>query len=97
MKERQQHITIQIADQPQIDLDIRPEAEELVRKTERSVNKVWRRWCADFKHKSPGEVLAMVTYQYAKLYYELVDRIDRDEKMLSDFDAELSRLLLDVK
>lgn len=97
MKEKQQHITIQIADQPPIDLDIRPEAEEMVRKTERSVNKVWRRWCSDFKAKSSTEVLAMVTYQYAKLYYELVDRIDSDEKMLSDFDAELSRLLLEVK
>lgn len=97
MNEKQQHITIQIADQPPIHLDIRRDAEEMVRKTERSINKVWTRWCADFKQKSPTEVLAMVTYQYAKLYYELVERIDKDEKMLSDFDAELSRLLLQVK
>ncbi len=96
MKE-QQHITIQIADQPPIDLDIRRDAEEFVRKTERSVNKVWAHWCNDFKQKSPSEVLAMVAYQYAKLYYELVERIDRDEKMLTDFDQELSHLLLEVK
>lgn len=97
MKDKQQHITIQIADQPPIDLDIRPDAEQLVRRAERSVNLVWNRWCSDFKHKSPTEVLAMVTYQYAKLYYELIDRIEGDEKMLTDFDAELSRLLLEAK
>lgn len=94
MKDKQQHITIQIADQPPIDLDIRRDAEDLVRRAERSVNKVWAKWCADFRHKSSTEVLAMVTYQYAKLYYELLDRIEADEQTLTDFDAELSRLLL---
>lgn len=92
-----QHITIQIADQPPIDLNIKRDTEEMVRKTEKSINKVWATWCNDFKQKSSTEVLAMVTYQYAKLYYELLAKIEANEKTVADFEKKLDTLLLNMK
>ncbi len=92
----QQHITIKIANQPPIGLDIQRDREEMAHRVERNVNKVWARWCQDFRDRKPEEVLAMVAYQYAKLYYELQEQVDGCQGMLNDFEQELDRLLLDV-
>ena len=92
----QQHITIKIANQPPIGLDIPRDREEEAHRVERSVNKVWARWCQDFHDRKPEEVLAMVAYQYAKLYYELQEQVDGSLEGLADFEQQLDKLLLDV-
>lgn len=96
MTKNQQHITIKIANQPPIGLDIPRDREEMAHRVERSVNKVWARWCQDFRDRAPEEILAMVAYQYAKLYYELQEQVDSSHSTLAAFEQELDRLLLDV-
>ena len=63
--DKQQNITIKIADVAPISMTIDRSTEEWVREAERSVNQVWRTWRADFSDKTSKEVLAMVAYQFA--------------------------------
>lgn len=89
----QQNITIRIADVSPISMNIPAETEEVVRKAEFNVNKVWNKWRSDFPTKTSKEVLAMVTVQFAKRYYQLLDQIERQQNFFNDFEAELDRLL----
>ncbi len=88
-----QHNSLRSADTPPIGLDIRPDREEMVRRIEKNINTVWARWCDDFSDRTPHEVLAMVTYQYAKLYYELVERVEANEESITDFEKFLDDAL----
>lgn len=97
MKKDLQSITISIADQHGIGMDIPPETEALVRKVEHNVNKLWASWCEKYKKKSHQEVLAMVTFQYARHYYDLIEKIDANQKAIIDFEKELDSILLDIK
>lgn len=76
-----------------ISLTIDPRTEEIVRVAEYNVNKVWAKWHQEFSTKSSKEILAMVAYQFAKSYYQLLDQATKQEQLLSDFEAELDRLL----
>lgn len=60
---------------------------------ERSVNKVWSKWSTDFEGRNSKEVLAMVTFQFAKAYYQLLDQVNRQEALLADFERQLDELL----
>ncbi|MBD5171082.1 MAG: cell division protein ZapA [Bacteroidales bacterium] len=93
MKDRKQNITIRIADVEPISLTVKLEEEEMVRLAERQVNKVWSQWRSDFHTRTSKEVLAMVAYQFAHRYYELLGAVKERDKILSDFEAELDRLL----
>lgn len=88
-----QNITIKIADVAPISLTIAPESEEIVRVAERKVNEVWSKWRRDFENTTSKEVLAMVAYQFAKRYYQLLDVVSRQETLLAEFEGELDRLL----
>ena len=92
MKDKQ-NITIKIADVAPISMTIAPETEEVVRIAERNVNKVWNKWSHDFEGRSSKEVLAMLTFQFAKAYCQLVDQVNRQEDVLADFEAKLDALL----
>lgn len=94
MKE-QQNITIKIADVAPISLTINRQTEEYVREAERNVNKVWAAWTDEFKDKTSKEVLAMVAYQFAKLYYQLLPQMDARERFLEQFESDLDAILLD--
>lgn len=89
----QQNITIKIADVAPISMTIAPETEEVVRLAEYNVNKVWNAWRAKFVNNTAKEVLAMVTFQFAKRYYQLVQQSDLQKDLLEGFEAELDRLL----
>lgn len=88
-----QNITIKIGDVAPISMSIAPDSEEWIREAERSVNRVWSRWRAEFENKSSKEVLAMAAFQFAKLYFQLKHNVDSNQKILSDFEHELDRLL----
>ena len=49
-------------------------SQDFVRDVEESVNKLYDSWRREFPKKSDREVLAMVAYQYASHYAELVER-----------------------
>jgi len=88
-----QNITIKIADVAPISMTILPETEEIVRTAERKVNEVWTKWSHDFEGRTSKEVLAMVTFQFAKAYYQLMDQVNRQEQVLTDFENRLDSLL----
>lgn len=88
-----QNITIRVADVAPMSMTIKPDTEEIVRKAERNVNNLWSTWRGQFSKKSSKEVLAMVAYQFAKHYYELLDHIDAEQAVVAEFEAELDRLL----
>lgn len=96
MKETK-NITIQIAGQRTFNLDISPENIERMRQVEREVNGLWAKWCGDFPDKSPQDILAMVTFQYARHYYGLLDKVNDSEEMVTEFEKMLDAILLDIK
>lgn len=69
------------------------EGEELVRRAEYNVNKVWNAWRNDFSRCTPKELLAMVAFQFAKSYYQLFEQVEAQQKTIEEFEAELDRLL----
>ena len=91
------HITIQIAGQRTFNLDISPDNEGQMRQVEREVNKLWAKWCGDFPNKSPLDILAMVTFQYARYYYGLLDKVNDSEEKVTEFERMLDGILLDIK
>jgi hypothetical protein len=54
---------------------------------------VWQKWRSDFEKKSSKEVLAMVAFQFAKLYYQLLHNVNREQLLLADFENQLNNLL----
>lgn len=96
MKEKQ-HITIQIADVAPLDLSIEPEKEEMIRKTAQNVTTIWQQFSKQFKgKKNSKEVLAMVAFQFAKSYYELIEQADAEAESLAQAEKAFDDILLDV-
>lgn len=90
------NISIRIADQPRMQLRIPASQEELVRRAEANINELWRKWSAmdDFKDKSSPEILAMVTFRFAQLYFGAMEMSDRVDKTLSGLEKSLDKMLL---
>lgn len=74
-------------------MTIDPLTEQVVREAEYNVNKVWSTWRHEFENKTSKEVLAMVAFQFAKLFYQLSHSVNERQHVLDDFEAELDRLL----
>lgn len=89
----EQNITIRIADVSPISTRIPAETEELVRRAEHNVNKVWNAWRNTYTARDSKEIIAMVAFQFAKSYYQLLEQVDRQKSILDDFETELNRLL----
>lgn len=87
------NITIKIADVAPLPMTVRRENEAVIREAERAVNRVWKTWRKEFDTKSSKEVLAMVAWQFARLYFELSHSVDEQQKFLTEFEAELDSLL----
>ena len=89
------NITIRIADLPRIPLRIPREQEETARQAEESINELWRKWSAksDFKDKSSAEILAMVTFRFAQLYFSAEEASRRVDIALRDLETSLDKML----
>lgn len=74
-------------------MSIKPADEEVVREAERSVNKVWQTWRAQYDDKTSKEVLAMAAFQFAKLFFSLQHSVEARQRTIEGFEAELDRLL----
>lgn len=90
------NITIRIAGLAPFPLSINRADEELIRNAEYNVNALWRKWCGRFKDRTPQEVMGMVAFQFAKLYFLIMAQASSMEEILSDFEAELDDILLKV-
>lgn len=91
------NITIRIANQPPIPLSINREDEEVIRTAEYNLNRLWNSWSTKFKSKSPTEVLAMVAFRFAELFFTQTALAKDTEDALASFEARLDEILLDVE
>lgn len=90
---RQQNITIKIADVAPISMTINSDTEQTVREAEYNINRLWSAWRIDFDSKTSKEVLAMVAFQFAKKYYQLAHAVEERSEVIKAFETELDRLL----
>lgn len=88
------NITIRIADQAPLSLVINREDEELKRTAEYNVNRLWSSWSTKFKTKTSHEVLAMVAFRFAELFYMQSAAVDDMSEIVADFEKELDSILL---
>lgn len=93
MTEDKLNITIRIAGQNPVALKINRADEERVRNAEYQVNRLWSRWLQRFPDKSPTEVLAMVAYQFAELYFNANRVSEEANALLEKFETELDKML----
>ena len=96
MKDKPLNITIRIADLPRIPLTIPASSEELVRRAEENINALWNRWKdkEEFREKSSAEVLAMVTFRFAQLYYANLEASASLQDTLASIETRFDELLL---
>lgn len=93
MTEDKLNITIRIAGQNPVALKINRADEERVRNAEYQVNRLWSRWLQRFPDKNSTEVLAMVAYQFAELYFNANRLSEETNAVLEQFETELDRML----
>ena len=69
------NIMIRLADLPRMPYRVQQSQLELVRKAESAINDLWTKWTRmdEFREKSSAEVLAMVTFRFAQLYFSTVE------------------------
>ena len=91
------NITIRIADQPAMSLSINRNDEECIRTAEYNVNRLWNAWTTKFKTKTSHEVLAMVAFRFAELFYRLSDTAAESAAVLESFEKGLDSILLEME
>lgn len=98
MTEKILNISLRIADLRPMDMHIPASQEEVVRIAEANINALWRNWSAmpEFKDKSSAEILAMVTFRFAQLYFSTEEASRQVDKTLEGLEKNLDRLLLDL-
>lgn len=96
MKDKQ-NITIRIADQAPIPLQINREDEVIVRAAEQNVNKLWQAWMQRYEDMSSSRVLAMVAFQFAKSFEVMNRTAENAQKVLQQFEDNLDAVLLDME
>ena len=79
-----QQVTLKIANL-QIKTTIYRKEEESLRYVEREVNNLFNNWTIRNPMKSKEEILAMVAFQYAKLFYDVSAMNGKREAELLDF------------
>lgn len=93
MTEDKLNITIRIAGQNPVALKINRADEERVRNAEYQVNRLWSRWLQRFPDKNSTEVLAMVAYQFAELYFNANRVAEETNTVLETFETELDGMI----
>lgn len=88
------NITIRIANQAPIPLSINRDDEEVIRTAEFNVNKLWNAWSAKFNNKSSMEVLAMVAFRFAELFFTQNALAKNAEEALAGFEETLDKILV---
>lgn len=89
-------ITIKIADVAPLLMHIDRSEEERVRNVEYNINKLWSQWRAKYHERTSEEVLAMVTFAFAKQYLILAEQEPALTRTLNDFEHALDEILLKV-
>lgn len=88
-----QNISIRITDLAPIPLEIYRADEEVYRMAERHVNHMYAEYNQRYKGRSPRELMAMVAFQFAKLYFRGQSTAEKATELLKQFDTEIDALL----
>ena len=88
-----QNITIRIAGQAPMSLQINRNDEEVIRQAEFNVNRLWNTWSTKFKTRSSTEVLAMVAFRFAELFFTQAAVAKNAEEALEEFEKRISNIL----
>lgn len=60
---------------------------------EQNVNRLWNAWSTKFKNKTSMEVLAMVAFRFAELFFTQNAMVKDAERSLTEFEAKLDGIL----
>lgn len=88
------NITIKIADIEPIHFEIERQEEEIYRKAEYHINRLWESWHKSQPRRSADQLMARIALAFAELYYRKIDQLEQSEKMLADFESSLDDILL---
>lgn len=67
--------------------------QDAVRDTERNLGALFETWRRRFPSKSTTELLAMVAYQYASFYGELLERVDEARRSVAEMSHKIDLLV----
>lgn len=90
------NITIRIAGQKPFALQVLRADEEIARTAEYQANRLFGLWSDRFRDRSQMEVMAMVAYRFAELFYRQNAAANAAEELIDSFEEQLDRILLDV-
>ncbi len=90
-------IWIHIANLKPLELSVSRSDEPLLRSAEKNVNSLWEKWMNSFgASRSSEEVLAMVAFQFARLYLQSYDDNASVNKLLTAFEQRLDDIVIKV-
>ena len=92
-----QNIKIRIADVEPIALTIPRNEEASYREAEKLVNTLWNKWESRFDgDNSSQRVMAMVAFQFARLYSKAYNQNVAVNKYLTDFEQQLNDVVVKI-
>ncbi len=92
-----QNIKIRIADVEPIALTIPRDEEASYREAEKLVNTLWNKWVSRFDgDNSSQRVMAMVAFQFARLYSKAYNQNVAVNKYLTDFEQQLNDVVVKI-
>ena len=91
------NILIRIADVEPIALTIPRDEEATYREAEKLVNKLWNKWINRFEGENSSQrVMAMVAFQFARLYSKSYNQNVAVNKFLTQFEQELNDVVVKI-
>lgn len=87
---------MRIADVEPFSFSATLDEEPIYRKAAHAVNKLWDKFLVGQPDKSSHYALAKAALAFAELYYRKDEMLDRQTKMLEEFEHELDELLLKI-
>ena len=91
------NILIRIADVDPIALTIARNEEENYREAEKLVNTLWRKWITKFQGEdSSQKVMAMVAFQFARLYSKSYNQNVAVNNFLTAFEKQLDDVVVKI-
>ncbi|MGM9842522.1 MAG: cell division protein ZapA [Candidatus Limisoma sp.] len=100
MDHNKQRITLRIADKKIITY-INRRDEAYLKKVEEELNNLWKQFKVTQPGRDEDDYLALVAFQYAKMYYDTLEQSRKREEALQNFiqkaEKRMDDILLDVK
>lgn len=91
------NILIRIADIEPIALTIAREEEANYREAEKLVNTLWEKWAGKFDGENSSQrVMAMVAFQFARLYSKSYNQNVAVNQYLTDFEQKLNDVVVKI-